>query len=291
MDVKMHETAKNLEQLIDLIRRFKQNDICWFRGQNKAEYGLAPGALRFGEMYQWKDNFGRLYPPKTVLSYSTRGDAVFHFRFPYLFKFIELLEKNDEVNPYAGYSLLDYECLGQHYGLKTGLLDWSTDATVALFFACYGNIDNDSAFFVLKPELWNEKIVGQKKIFATEEIPDYGPDDIFMSPIAIRTDKKFPRVTRQSGYFTVHGEMIWSLDYYEFTSLLLKIIIPTELKKQIITSLDILGINRNSVYINPNDDLDLISAKATELMEPIKKEEIEKKLIAWKNADPNWRNN
>lgn len=27
------------------------------------------------------------------------------------------------------------ECIGQHYGLKTRLFDWSTDVMVALFFA------------------------------------------------------------------------------------------------------------------------------------------------------------
>lgn len=40
----------------------------------------------------------------------------------------------------------------QHYGVPTRLLDITTNALVALYFACDGNPDKDGAVFILKPD-------------------------------------------------------------------------------------------------------------------------------------------
>jgi hypothetical protein len=126
--------------------------------------------------------------------------------------------------------------LAQHHGLPTRLLDWTTNPLVAAYFACEGESDSDSAVWVV----WG---------FDNDDHPSLpaNPADIervfCVTPWVIS-----PRIQAQSGEFTAHPNGRPISDFLTCEDRILKIRIPKEVRIRILLQLDLIGINRRTLF-------------------------------------------
>jgi len=132
---------------------------------------------------------------------------------------------------------LEWLALGQHHGLPTRLLDWSTSPLVALFFALMDNHDEKAAVYARIVERYTNDF----DPFTITDVQKYYPPHIT------------PRIPAQQALFTVQSDPTKPMpDHKRFT----KIIIPKRLRFKFRKRLNFYGINNESMF----PDLDGASA-------------------------------
>ncbi|GJE75179.1 MULTISPECIES: FRG domain-containing protein [Methylobacteriaceae] len=90
----------------------------------------------------------------------------------------------------------DWLALGQHYGLPTRLLDWTTNPLIACFFAVASQPANEDAIVYAHP-LGGSSMIDPERGPGPFEIAEVG----FLLPSALA-----PRIASQKGLFSAHPD-------------------------------------------------------------------------------------
>jgi len=133
--------------------------------------------------------------------------------------------------------------IAQHHGLATRLLDWTFNPLAAAFFAVSEKADTEAIVFAYRCEAVIEP--DKVKPFDVNGVAKFKPMGVA------------PRIIRQGGLFTIHGNPERPLDeVMEKTDVLEKIIINHSYRNELMYELSHYGINRATLF----PDLDGLSA-------------------------------
>ena len=279
--------VKSLTEYIEVIEKIGSNGgkEKWYRGQSKCEYRLSPSALR--NVYAIEDQRGnKLETPQRDDVCSGSNNLVAYL--PVDTMVDEFSKKAADCLEYNAKTNVEWECIAQHYGIPTRLLDWTTNALNALFFAVgdcpMGKTEEDDirnfidsngfesgggAVFVIDPLEINKMTVPIKNFdknpiildaIEDAEIIDYCLRNI-IPPVCFSGFNKEKRISRQAGKFTTTGTLVWPMDYYsELQKRITKIFIPYTVYELLQHQLSVLGITHDTIYVE--DDKKDVIAKA-----------------------------
>jgi hypothetical protein len=138
---------------------------------------------------------------------------------------------------------LDLLVYAQHFGMRTRLLDWSSNPLTALWFA----ISKD---FKMKQDSFVYIFFGSKDFMAKD---DTNPFEITKTQV-LRPSMNNERIIAQNGWFTIH---YFSKKSKQFVPLelnkylknnLIKVVIPSDIKLDLLKQLSRLGVNARTVF-------------------------------------------
>ncbi|MBH2723666.1 FRG domain-containing protein [Serratia marcescens] len=208
------QTAKNFSEFVDIVERLgNDSELMLFRGQ--AEKGnLLPSIARKN--------------PKTD---STSAEQE-------LIK--ELKRMGASILPKNDLDDWDLLVIAQHFGMKTRLLDWTSNPLAALFFACNDWKKGDVYVYALDANRYLKE-------------PQKGPFDTGRTQV-IRPKLNNPRIITQHGWFTAHKYSKSSKKFVpleknnEISESVQEIKIPEDTREKLLKSLDRHGVSSRTLF-------------------------------------------
>ncbi|TLN01090.1 FRG domain-containing protein [bacterium] len=282
MTTLIHHTAKDLPDYINLVARLNREEDgdAWFRGHSSASHRLIPSVLR--EVTPLTDSRGNPLRGDEILradGFSVTGPNPERMLDEFKRRAVPFLSRQPKNE-------FEWLFLMQHHGVPTRLLDWTTNALVALYFAleylgaesttCAEDAASEflkgddlrgdgMAIFCINPKKINNELHGiQYPVDVAADAETWAPfvrptnasELNTYAPLCILAPHISPRIRAQSGTFTLHGSNIWSLDYYSVLQPLIhKIFIPYSSAIAIKDDISSLGFTPSFIY----PDLDGLS--------------------------------
>jgi len=221
----------------------KRGSVYWFRGHADINWTLTPSALRYETKAQ-RDKALKLLD-------DFRRYAEIKLPNPPL---------SDATSPGEKLKWVQH---ARHFGLPTRLLDWTSNAAIALYFASQSlpqTHGQDGAVFILNPiDLNREADAKHPRIFEAhsdaDRIEKYlnlsgaknsgGPKTIAINPVW-----NSERILLQQGAFTLHGSRDFTLTDQQAPSIV-PFIVPEEKKQDLLHELERAGICEMSIFPEP----------------------------------------
>ncbi|WP_051380573.1 FRG domain-containing protein [Bradyrhizobium sp. WSM1743] len=136
----------------------------------------------------------------------------------------------------------EWLALAQHHGVPTRLLDWSESPSVSLFFAVWGNDEEDAGLYIIRrPEEVKPGDLEQQSPFGVTDVAFFYPGYVT------------PRLVSQRGLFTVHPKP----DQPYQSEDMQQIVIGKECKADFRRKLDASGVHHAAIMA----DLDGLSRR------------------------------
>jgi len=157
------KTISDISRFMYLVEASKAN---LFRGVQDKDYPLIPSIAR-----NWEGNLEGLIRIENQMLDSLRLRAI-----PYL--------------DYHPHNTWEWLILGQHYGMPTRLMDWTSNPLAALYFACIGDKNKDGVVYLSSglPKVDTDMITNPFDI----------DSEYYISPPHLST-----RIQAQSAFFTI----------------------------------------------------------------------------------------
>ncbi len=160
--------------------------------------------------------------------------------------------------------------LMRHHTLPTRLLDWSENPIVGLFFVVSEYADRNGCLWSLDPVGLNSAS------YPTPDIPCFGINEELenfsttsvhtlpsrLTPVAALAMRSFPRLTAQSGVFTMTHKDQTPLEALEDGRYVGRLIVPSTAKPRLAKELALLGVTRLSLF----PELDNVAKRAQEVV-------------------------
>lgn len=215
-EVRMSEISKKIieipiKSVEEFVADITKNTSMYFRGVSNRDYKLTPSIGR-----------GKKISLEALINIERGMLKQFKLR---AVPFLTHNPKND----------WEWLMLGQHHGMPTRLLDWTSNPLVALFFACFGNEEFDGAIFALPatPTLDFEKFPDPFSV----------KGNFMVIPPHIS-----PRVSAQASWFSANDNPLIPLEE-TIENPITKYIVPSKRKFAILSSLTLrFGIGPSSLY-------------------------------------------
>lgn len=225
MDV---QRIEKLSQYMEFVENLPK-EYSLSRGQSK-DYKLLPSALRTD-----KSN-NRKYTRRAINSFLT------NFRVN-SYQYME--------NPWDVNSDIEWMLHAQHYGIPTKLMDFTTSHITSLLFAVEkafaDDEDKDAVVYFVDPCALNSKHIKQSQLITIDDSTKLNADERD-GPIAIQVRKLNSRISAQNGVFVLFQDGDDELDRYLDESILRKLVIKGESKRDILSSLYTMGITFSHIY-------------------------------------------
>lgn len=150
----------------------------------------------------------------------------------------KLIMKNNDFDEW------DWLIYAQHFGLKTRLLDWSSNPLIALWFAC-SNLKKDK-----NPVVY---VFRNVQDYMLDKKTDKNPFTKSKTKV-LKPTLNNPRIIAQGGWFTAHKYSSLAKKYVDFavnpdvTNNIIEITVLKDNKAEILESLNTFGINSQSLF-------------------------------------------